>query len=61
MPSITEGKLTFAFPDGWDASQYDRWSYYRNQFIKVCGGTKAIDILALEPNACWQYFDPRHY
>ena len=25
------------------------WSFYRNQFQQVCGGAKAVDILAIEP------------
>jgi len=49
MPTITEGKLTFTFPDEWNVSKYDDWGHYRNQFIKVCGGVKAVDVLALEP------------
>ncbi|HEY9069535.1 MAG TPA: hypothetical protein VIV61_04720 [Candidatus Ozemobacteraceae bacterium] len=35
-------------------SSFDRWSYYRNQFSKMCvqgrRGVKAIDILALDPD-----------
>lgn len=49
MPSITEGNLTFAFSAGWKISKLDEWSFYRNQFQKVCNGTKAVDILAIEP------------
>lgn len=50
MPTITEGDLTFQFPDDWQATQFDNWSFYRNQFQSVCGGAKAIDILALAPD-----------
>ena len=54
MPILSEGKLIFSFPDGWQASKYDDWRHYRHQAIKLCGGAKAIDILGLEPNAaCW--------
>lgn len=53
MPDITVGQLRFTFPDTWDASQFDGWSFYINQFQKVCGGTKAIDILALNSPCCW--------
>ena len=35
MPPITEGRLTFGFPDGWRAAKFDEWSFYRNQFQKV--------------------------
>lgn len=49
MPSLTEGNLTFAFPAGWEISKPDDWSFYRNQFQSVCNGTKAVDLLAVEP------------
>ncbi len=49
MPSITEGQLTFDFPNGWQVSKFDEWSFYRNQFQQACGGTKAVDILAADP------------
>lgn len=49
MPSVTEGNLTFEFTAGWDVSKLDGWSFYRNQFQSVCDGTKAVDILAIEP------------
>lgn len=50
MPSIDEGKLRFTFANDWVASSYDEWPYYRNQFEKSCGGNKAVDILARDPN-----------
>lgn len=53
MPSITEGNLTFDFSAGWEVSKLDEWSFYRNQFQRVCNGTKAVDIVAVEPgDAC---------
>ena len=54
MPTISEGKLLFTFPETWTASKLDEWSFYRNQFQSVCGGTKAIDILAIDHRCCWQ-------
>lgn len=62
MPAITEGGLTFTFPAGWDASKFDEWSFYRNQFQGICGGAKAIDILAIEQDCCWliEIKDYRH-
>jgi hypothetical protein len=54
MPTLTEGKLKFEFPNGWGVSKYDDWSYYRNQYIKIAPGIKAIDVLALEfKECCW--------
>jgi hypothetical protein len=65
MPSFTEGSLTFEFPAGWDVSKLDGWSFYRNQFQSVCDGTKAVDLLAIEPDRscvwCIEVKDYRAY
>ena len=34
MKQIGEGDLSFTFPDGWNISRPDQWSFYRNQFDK---------------------------
>lgn len=60
MP-LTEGKLRFAFPDDWQTSNYDDWSHYRNQAISICGGAKAIDILAIESNSCCWLLEVKDY
>jgi hypothetical protein len=52
VPDITEGKLTFKFPATWQAVKYDGWSFYRNQFQSICGGAKAVDILAIAHDKC---------
>lgn len=61
MPSITEGQLTFQFPNDWQASKFDEWSFYRNQFQRVCGGTKAIDVLAIQPRVCIWMIEVKDY
>jgi hypothetical protein len=61
MPSISEGQLTFHFPNGWQASKFDEWSFYRNQFQRVCGGARAVDILAVEHNACFWKIEVKDY
>ena len=61
MPTIIEGQLKFEFPDNWQSSKFDEWSFYRNQFQKVCGGTKAIDILAVEPSVCFWNIEIKDY
>lgn len=53
MTAITEGALTFSFPVGCQASKYDDWSFYRNQFQPVANGSKAIDILCVEGDKSW--------
>lgn len=32
MADLDEGGLTFHFPDEWQVSKFDQWSFYRNQF-----------------------------
>ena len=61
MPSIREGRLQFDFPENWTATNFDQWSFYRNQFQSVCSGTKAIDILAIEPNECIWIIEVKDY
>ena len=53
MTEIEEGDLTFSFPDHCEAGKYEEWSYYRNQFQSVAGGSKAVDILCLSDDAAW--------
>lgn len=53
MTTIAEGTLTFSFPPGCQASKYDNWSFYRNRFQNVAGGSKAIDILCLDSETAW--------
>ena len=61
MPSITEELLTFDFPNGWQASKFDEWSFYRNQFQSTCGGAKAVDILAVEHTTCLWKIEIKDY
>jgi hypothetical protein len=61
MASITEGRLRFDFPNGWLASKFDEWSFYRNQFQNVCGGSKAVDVLAIEPKVCFWTIEVKDY
>lgn len=42
--------LSFHFPDSWAVTRYDDWPFYRNRFKDACGGNKAIDLLALNPD-----------
>lgn len=61
MPAISEGQLTFQFPKDWQATKFDGWSFYRNQFQQVCGGAKAIDVLALAPDRCLWVIEVKDY
>lgn len=42
--------LSFDFPANWQVSQYDFWSFYRNQVSRMWNGIKALDLLAVAPN-----------
>ena len=53
MTEIREGDLEFSFPDHCEASKYDDWAFYRNQFKSVAGGSKAVDVLCLTEDAAW--------
>ena len=61
MTTITEGDLNFTFPNDWNASKFDEWSFHVNQFQKVCGGAKVIDILAIEPKICVWKIEVKDY
>ncbi len=50
---ITEGLLTFTFPENTQSSKYDDWSFYRQQFNKAFGGTKAVDLIHIGDDKTW--------
>lgn len=52
MTTLTEGDLTFEFPDSCTASQYDAWAFYRNQFQHV-GGANAVDFVCVDEASTW--------
>ena len=39
---IQEGRLSFTFPTGTEATKYDEWSFYRNQFNSALGVLKPL-------------------
>lgn len=53
MLQITEGNLTFTFSDNANATKYDTWSFYRNQFNHAFGGAKAVDIILVDHDQTW--------
>jgi len=58
---IVEGNLTFCFPAGWKVCKFDESSFYRNQFQRVCGGAKAVDVVALSPEHCAWLIEIKDY
>ena len=53
MTTIPEGTLTFFFPDGCEASKYDKWAFYQERFQSVAGGSKATDFICLADGVAW--------
>lgn len=52
MTQLREGQLCFEFT-GADASHYDQWSFYRNQFSNAFGGAKAVDFIYVDEQQVW--------
>ena len=44
---MIEGRLKFNFPTSFNVISFDDSNYYREYFIKIDNGLKAIDILAI--------------
>jgi len=53
--------FVFEFPDGWNPSKYDEWSFYRDGFVKVRDGIKAIDVLAVDPDGVAWFIEAKDY
>ena len=53
MTEIEEGDLKFTFPDHCEVGKYDDWSFYRNQFQSIAGGSKAVDIVCVSDDDVW--------
>ena len=62
MTTLQEGDVEFEFHEGCQASHYDRWAFFRNQFSHLTG-TKAVDFLCI--NHCYTWLievkDYRHH
>lgn len=62
MPTkIQEKQLTFIFQDGWVASRYDAWAFYRNQFVKLLDGIRAVDFIAIDPHGTAYLIEVKDY
>jgi hypothetical protein len=61
VSTIEVGKLTFTFPKEWKASQYDAWSFYRNQFGRMRNGIKAVDVLACDDEDTAWFIEVKDY
>jgi hypothetical protein len=61
MTILNVDGLNFTFLNGWVASKYDEWSFYRNQFAKQKNNIKAVDILAISPNQLAFFIEVKDY
>lgn len=59
--TLQVARLTFTFPAGWQASKYDDWSFYRNQFSRQHNGIQAVDVLASAPNGTAYLIEVKDY
>lgn len=50
MQRLNVDGLNFDFPDDWQVSKYDDWSFYRNQFGNMWNGIKSLDLLVVDPS-----------
>lgn len=47
MP-LSEGRLKFVFPGGWEVLKYDGTKFYRKRFQSFAGGSPAVDFVAFD-------------
>ena len=53
--------LNFYFPDNWQVSKYDDWSFYRNQFARMRNGIKSLDLLAIDTDKTTWLIEVKDY
>lgn len=51
MTTEREGNVLWQFDSGWHHGKYDDWAFYRKQYQSCIDGTKAVDIIAVDPDA----------
>lgn len=50
---LTEGDLTFSFPDDCDVQKYDDWPVYKNRLQGAFGSLKAVDFICYQNKEAW--------
>lgn len=61
MQRLVVDGLNFDFPDDWQVSKYDDWSFYRNQFSKMRNGIKSLDLLVVDPSGTAWLIEVKDY
>jgi len=51
MPNVDEGRFQYQFPANWIAVNFDKLTFYEKHFQSVAGGTKAVDVVTVEPRS----------
>jgi hypothetical protein len=51
MLNVDEGTFRYQFPDDWIAVKFDGLTFYKTHFQNVAGGTKGVDVVAVEPGS----------
>lgn len=46
MPELDVDGAVFCFPDGWEASKFDEWAYFRSVMSRI------VDPLGRAPHGC---------
>jgi len=53
--------LNFDFPDDWQVSKYDDWSFYRKRFARMWNGIKSLDLLAIDTDKTTWLIEVKDY
>lgn len=53
MQTINVQRLQFIFDASWRVTKYDDWAFYKNQFMKMQNGIKAMDLIAIDGSTTW--------
>lgn len=61
MTTLQVEKLSFTFPPHWLAVKWDDTAFYRLHFSRIVNGIKAVDILAMAPDATLWLIEVKDY
>lgn len=57
MPELDVDGAVFCFPDGWEASKFDEWAYFRSVMSRIVDplgrASHGCDVVALHDGDLW--------
>ena len=57
MPELDVDGAVFCFPDGWEASKFDEWTYFRSVMSRIVDplgrASHGCDVVALHDGDLW--------